>query len=205
MMHQTSVEAGQLPHLSKNALLVADELPISLYRLLGNGHLREFHTSFYISVALSQSILQVLRSPHCRVEKLCICVLSICSQEELLQTSFGWAELLRDNSTLKTLNVKLDLGPHPQDLHNSLTEVWQPLLCSSNDTIESTYTSNHVLECIEVEFSVRNEQDKERNQTPIEIYSLLKLNRNPNKAAVASSKVLKIQFSGTEVHRDCLI
>ena len=74
------------------------------------------------------------------------------------------------------------------------------ILCAK-DTIDSTYNSNHTIS--HLDFIFRQEDDNldltimPEDEMPLELYSLLQLNRNRNKSAVARRKVLNTHFVGS--------
>jgi hypothetical protein len=84
------------------------------------------------------------------------------------------------------------------------------ILCNrDSDSIEETYHSNHTLSRLDFDSVIRGggfdsdseEEDDESfcysadDEMPFDLYSLLHLNRNPNKAAVARRKVINVRFS----------
>ena len=68
------------------------------------------------------------------------------------------------------------------------------ILCAK-DTIDATYNSNHTLSDVDFIFHIEDDDYLAEEEMPLELYSLLQMNRNRNKSAVARRKVLNTHFS----------
>jgi hypothetical protein len=97
------------------------------------------------------------------------------------------------------LQIEFDDFPiHPET--EVIWDEFSSILCNEDsDSIEATYRSNHTLSRLDFIFfdgDDFNEEDKRWDKMPLELYYLLHLNGNPNKAAVARRKVMNTHFSG---------
>lgn len=149
---------------------------------------------------LSRDVLESLNSPSCRLGSLSFwCEFG--SQETLIRAINEWIGLLMNNSTLKRWHIEF------QFQENYRTEfVWgefSSILCNrDSDSIEETYNSNHILSRLDFNFYSYSGEDDEpivysaEDVMPLERYSLLHLNRNPDKAVIARRKVINVHFSG---------
>lgn len=70
------------------------------------------------------------------------------------------------------------------------------ILCAK-DTIDATYNSNHTLSDLDFIFHIEDDDYLAEEKMPLKLYSLLQMNRNRNKSAVARRKVLNTHFAGS--------
>ena len=116
-------------------------------------------------------------------------------------TADGWAHvfhtLLFSVTALEELWIFASYADDPFDWTNHMDwTVLSRALCDSS-SIEMTYSSNHTFQ------SLAEEEDIQSYLIPVEILSLLQMNRNEkNKAEVARRKILKCHFAegGTNNH-----
>jgi hypothetical protein len=187
-----------------------NNLPASFITMLGNGGLRGllFHVR-WLSLETCLCLLNSIANPDCSLEKF-QGNHDIHTPVEFAQIIFGWAEVLKRNSTIKSLRLHCEF-----DTSDSLVEFWHEysnLLCD-RDTIQATYNSNHSLGSLDFTFDYDPIQDddddswdedddialrrlEEACKTPLEIRLLLDLNKDQDKAAVARRKILQVHFSG---------
>jgi hypothetical protein len=79
-------------------------------------------------------------------------------------------------------------------------------LLGDQDAIDETRSSNHTLEYIELcAFHVEDEEDDKADDElpvyfylPVNVYSLLQINRGRDKVAVARKKVIRLHFNGKD-------
>jgi hypothetical protein len=215
MLHQTSIQViddfmyREWEHnLEKETVNI---LPAHFYTMLGNGGLRGLHFEWLNLEETSLRLLNSIAHPNCNLEKF-ESQHEICTQDGFSQVIFGWAEVLKRNSTIKSLRLECQF-----DTIDSFVDFWHEysnLLCDRN-TIEATYNSNHSLESLGFVFEYNsNEEDddsweedddivdeagrrfEEAQKTPLEIRLLLDLNKYSDKAAVARRKIIQVHFSG---------
>jgi hypothetical protein len=195
MLHQTSIQ--DIDDFCVNMTRDTDNnLPPNIYTMLGNGGLRGLHFG-WLNLETSLRLINSTAHPNCNLEKF-ESKQKILTSAEFVQIIFGWAEVLKRNSTIKSLCLHCVF-----DTSDSLVDFWHEysnLLCD-RDTIEATYTSNHSLESLGFVFESYIWEQAERRfeeacRTPLEIRLLLDLNKDQDKAAVARRKIIQVHFSG---------
>jgi hypothetical protein len=202
---RTKVEKLLYDH---HGLLYATELPSVFQQVIANENLKELEL-FSIPVNITGAVLESLNGPSCRLESLGFWC-HINSQQQLEQAIREWVVALKNNITLKKWHIEFEF------LENYYTEfIWDELssiLCDEgSDSIEAIYHSNHTLSRFDFNFHAPGDtgdsdsEDESRiyysaeDKMPLELYSLLHLNRNPNKAAVARRKVMNGASSATRL------
>jgi hypothetical protein len=90
-------------------------------------------------------------------------------------------DALKTNRSLKTLRYNYWEVDHVTDNADCMWPSFSRILCDKS-SVDATYNSNHVLESLLI---------NPLNEMPMEIYSLLHLNTNPNKHAVARQKIIR--------------
>jgi hypothetical protein len=185
MLHQTSIQV-----IDAFDWDIQNNLPANFYTMMENGGLRGLHFR-WLNLESSLRLLNSIAHPNCNLEKFESSQV-IRTQIGFSQIIFGWAEVLKRNSTIKSLCLECRF-----DTFDSLVDFWHEysnLLCDQ-DTIEATYSSNHSLEFLGFEFNYySNEGDvdsweedddiqahrriEEACKTPLEIRLLLDLNED---------------------------
>ncbi len=123
----------------------------------------------------------LLRQPSCNLKTLSIGD----NIDNDLATLF--ARAMAANKSLNELHIYVD----EDDFVSSFWSILLLALCD-NSAINSTFTSNHVLQTVVV---------GDRNDIvdiPEEVVSLLRMNSNDNKTEVARQKMLMTHFSGAD-------
>lgn len=138
-----------------------------------------------------QVIASVLESPTCAIEEINVLDRSKTSQD-VQPINLIAMDALRVNRSIKRFNYFAIEDDGDKVDWQSVSE----LICNKTSIVE-TYNSNHVLEYLSI--------DGEEDEMPIDIYSLLHLNTNRNKHAVARQKNIRNRvFDDVDfVHRHC--
>jgi hypothetical protein len=197
MLHQTSIQViDALDWGTQN------NLPANFYTMMENGGLRGIDFR-WLSLESSLPLINSIANPNCNLEKF-QGNHDIRTPVEFAQIIFRWTEVLKRNSTIKSLCLYCQF-----DTSDSLVDIWHAyskLLCD-RDTIEATYNSNRSLEslifCFCYNYDEEDDDDiqvhrriEEACKTPLEIRLLLDLNKDQDKATVARRKILQVHFSG---------
>lgn len=177
-----------------------------LPRLMEYRNLKFLHLGFF-SLEAAQFIFNQVESPQCRVESIGF----MCQIEDVqqVQQARGWITSLSRNSTVKSLHLYdlqvergLSFGPLWHDFAQLLGE---------RDTIDEIQDSNHTLEYIglsNVEFLDEDNEgdadDEDEYVLPVNVYSLLQINRGRYKIAVARRKVIRSHFNGEDATQKLL-
>jgi hypothetical protein len=189
-----------------------NDFPASFYTMLENGGLKVLSlTSGRLSLGVSLRLLNSIDNSNCNLEKFEV-THEIRTQDAFSRIIFGWAEVLKRNSTIKSLCL------HYIVTIDSLVDFrheYSKLLCDQ-DTVEATYNSNHSLGSIDFWFGYDHDLSQEYDdivdeaerrieeaiETPLEIRLLLDLNKDQDKTAVARRKILQVHFSGeSKLHK----
>ena len=125
-------------------------------------------------------VASALETQNCSVEEM-----KICTDADVFESGINSVfDALQMNSTLKVLKCGRHIGYYMEQIGGGESIDWSLLsksVCNVS-SIEQTYNSNHAIQRVEIEFPDFN--------IPLDIYSLLYLNRNENKHVVARKKVL---------------
>jgi hypothetical protein len=104
--------------------------------------------------------------------------------EQFAQINQIILDALKTNRSLKTLRYNYWKVDHVTDNADCMWPSFSRILCDKS-SIDATYNSNHVLESLLIN------PINPRKEMPMEIYSLLHLNANPKKHAVARQKIIR--------------
>jgi hypothetical protein len=175
-----------------------------LPRLLEYKSLRFLHLGA-LTLEATQFIFNRAESPQCRIESIGF-EFRFENEQQVQQTAQDWATSLRRNSTVKSLYLDLEVVRGV-----SLGAFWREFaqLLGGRDAIDETQSSNHTLEYIKVSADhARNFRWYERDENeddevleckkPVNVYSLLQINRGRNKIAVARRKIVRFHFNGND-------
>jgi len=163
----------QLRLLNLNINDIDDEGVEALVNSLSNvNQLQELNLSANREITINgwKKVATLLEMPSSNIELLDVSYNEIRDEEARI-----FANALKNNSTLKTLNLK--------ECYFSLGQGWVPfskLLCDTS-SISNTYLSNHILWSI----------GDSRRPLPDDIRSYLELNKNKDRQKVAMAKILR--------------
>jgi hypothetical protein len=187
MLHQTSIQNIDTFSATTDED-TENNLPVNFYTMLGNGGLRGLHFG-WLSLETCLRLLNSISNPNCNLEKF-QGNHNIYTPVEFAQIIFGWADVLKRNSTIKSLRLHCKF-----DTSDSLVDFWHEysnLLCD-RDTIEATYNSNHSLGSLDLDFKLEyfafiEDDDAERRieeacKTLLEVRLLLDLNKDQDTSA----------------------
>jgi hypothetical protein len=173
------------------------DVPLELRRLIGNGSLKEIALGS-ISWQVAKTVLSLTKMSSCSLRGLSFWC-GVCTEQELMMVISSWVEMLDTDSTLETWHIDFQF-PYRIWTKGIWTH-FSRLLCNDN-SIDATHQSNHTLSSLDFHFFHSGEDaEEELHYTgavdmPTELHSLLQMNLNPDKAAVARRKVINAHFPG---------
>jgi hypothetical protein len=158
-----------------------EALEVFRISLTNNCRLKDLHLSYLRNVTTAgwTAFSAVLRNPNSSLEKL---FLTLEGGDEDIAISF--ADALTNNKRLRELTI------------GSSTEIYAPfahILCNSS-SIMSTYNSNHILSELSLDYIYS------RKPLPIDLASVLQINRDYSVSQVARLKIIKTHFSGSNIN-----
>jgi len=161
-----------------------------------NSSLKRLQLHSIIGTVQLQLILNAIAGPSCSIEELELNYFddidgNYDDLDELRQLRQQLTEMLvsslRRNTSVKMLNLNHEDRHEEADIDSDFEFFWSSFthLLFDESSINATYDSNHVLQSIKLNF------EPYRDDVPVELYSLLHLNQNPDKRAVAREKILQ--------------
>jgi hypothetical protein len=159
-----------------------EALDVFRISLTNNCRLKDLHLSYLRNVTTAgwTAFSAVVRNPNSLLEKLCLTPQGNSAKD----IAISFADALSNNKRLRALTI------------GSSTEIYTPfahILCNSS-SIMSTYNSNHILSELGLE------HDGSRRPLPIDLASVLQMNRENNVSQAARLKIIKTHFSGSNIN-----
>jgi hypothetical protein len=172
-------------HLGYNDNINDEALDVFRVALTNNRRLKDLHLCSFPNVTTAgwTAFSAVLRNPNSLLERLDLTPQGYIA-DFANNIAMSFADALTNNKRLRKLTI------------GRSTEIYTPfshILCNSS-SIMSTYNSNHILSELGLD------HDGSRRPLPIDLASVLQMNRENNFSQAARLKIIKTHFSGSNIN-----